>query len=209
MKALIFTRVSTDRQNTIRQVRDLDAFAKSRGYDVVARIDETGVSGALPNEQRPRLQEMLERARRKEFDIILISELTRIGRSAFEVQKCIEELISLNVNIYIQNLNIETLPNGKRSPMTDLLIAVVNQFGSMERLTLIDRIKSGIAKARALGVRIGRPPDSVKNPDRLLKDYAGVVRDLKLGLPLRKVALLNKVAVNTVQKVKRAVHEKN
>ncbi len=209
MKACFFTRVSTDKQSTLRQERDLEAFAKSRGYTVVARINENGISGALPNEKRVGLQELLKRARQKEFEIILCTELSRLGRNAFSVSQVLEELIQLGVNVYVQNLNIETLPNGKRSPMTDLLIAIVNQFSQMERTFLVERINSGIAKARALGVRLGRPPDSIKNPERLLKDYAGVVKDLKLGLALRKVAMLNNVAVNTVQKVKKAINAEN
>jgi DNA invertase Pin-like site-specific DNA recombinase len=184
---------------------DLLALCKSRNYEVTVRLSENGVSGALPNEKRTVLQELLKKARDREFEIVLISELSRIGRSAFEVSKVIEELISLNVNVFIQNLNIETLPNGKRSPMTDLLIAIVNQFSQMERTTLIERINSGIAKARSLGVRIGRPPDSSKSPEQFLKEYSGVAKDLERGLPLRKVALLNNVSVNTVQKVKRLV----
>lgn len=201
-RALIIVRVSSEEQDYQRQIHDLTRFAEQRGLHVIGTISEK-ISGATKNEYRQGIQELLKRAKAKEFDKLLISELSRLGRNAFEVQKIIEELSDLNISIVVQNLNIETLDTtGKRNPMVDLMLAIINQFSQMELSFLKTRINSGIAKAKAAGVHCGRKKGSITSEDVLRKKYSKVILDIKAGISIRKAAKIHNISVNTVQRVK-------
>ena len=202
-KVLIWVRCSTNRQDTERQIRDLKSFAEKKSWQVVDIIEEN-ISGAVKNEKRPAVQAILNRAVAKEFEMVLVSELSRVGRNAFEVQKIIEQLIEYKIPVYLQNMNIATLNDeGQRNPMTDMLLAVVNQFSTLERSNLIFRVKSGIAKAKANGIHCGRPKGSVIAVDKFLESYFDVLLALSDGFSLRKTSRLYNISLPTVLKVKR------
>jgi DNA invertase Pin-like site-specific DNA recombinase len=201
-KVLIWVRCSTVKQDTERQIDDLTNFATKNGWQVVDVISEN-ISGAVKNEKRPAIQSILHRGMDKAFDMVLVSELSRIGRNAFEVQKVIEHLTEYKIPIYLQNMNIATLDDkGQRNPMVDMLVAVINQFSTLERSNLIFRVKSGIAKAQANGVHCGRPKDSKVSVEQFLERYSYVAMVLSEGLSLRKTARLFKFSLATVMKVK-------
>ena len=86
-----------------------------------------------------------------------------------------------------------------------MLIAVVNQFSAMERAFLIDRINSGLAKAKANGKVLGRPQGTTLENCDLLKKYGGLVRDLKARVSVRKAARIHGISTATVQKVRKAI----
>lgn len=202
-RVLIWVRCSTNRQDTERQIRDLKSFAKKQTWEVVDIVEEN-ISGAVKNEKRPAVQAILNRAVAKDFDMVLVSELSRVGRNAFEVQKIIEQLIECKVPVYLQNMNIATLNDeGQRNPMTDMLLAVVNQFSTLERSNLIFRVKSGIAKAKANGVHCGRPKGSNVSTYEFLVKYFDVVLALSDGMSLRNTCQLFNISLPTVLKVKR------
>jgi DNA invertase Pin-like site-specific DNA recombinase len=202
-KVLIWVRCSTIKQDTERQIADLTNFAGKQGWYVVDVISEN-ISGAVKNEKRPAIQDILHRAVEKEFDLVLVSELSRIGRNAFEVMKVIEQLTEYKIPIYLQNMNIATLDDkGQRNPMVDMLIAVINQFSTLERSNLIFRVNSGIAKAKANGIHCGRLKGTTVSPEKILERYSYVVMVLSEGLSLRKTARLFRFSLGTVLKVKR------
>ncbi len=202
-RVLIWVRCSTVKQDTERQIDDLTNFANRNGWQVVDVISEN-ISGAVKNEKRPAIQSILQRGMDKAFDMVLVSELSRIGRNAFEVQKVIEQLTEYKIPIYLQNMNIATLDDkGQRNPMVDMLVAVINQFSTLERSNLIFRVKSGIAKAQANGVHCGRPKDSKVSTEKFLERYSWVAMVLNEGFSLRKTATLFKFSLATVMKVKR------
>jgi len=123
-RALLMARVSTEEQDTQRQIDDLSRFAENRGLQIVGVIKEK-ISGALKNEERAGVQEMLQKARSREIDCVVIAELSRLSRSAFQLQRIIEELTDLKVSVIVQTLNIETLnEKGERTPLVDLMVAV-------------------------------------------------------------------------------------
>lgn len=107
----------------------------------------------------------------------------------------------------IQSLGIETLDHeGNRSPLTDLMIAIIAQFAQMERSTLIERIKSGMNRAKNVeGKHCEWPRGSKVEKEKFLKKYRGVAEDLQAGISVRKVAKIHGVSVNTVLKVKREI----
>lgn len=202
--ACIFVRVSQERQNYERQINDLKKYATDKSLEVVEIIKEK-ISGAVENEKRAGIQELLEKAKQGKFRKVLIAELSRLGRNAVEVQNLVEKLIKMKISVVIQSLGIETLDKeGRRSPLTDLMIAIIAQFAQMERSTLIERIRSGMNRAKNVeGKHCGRPSGSTIDKGQFLKRYKGIVADLQAGISTRKIAKIHGVSVNTVLKVKK------
>jgi DNA invertase Pin-like site-specific DNA recombinase len=104
--------------------------------------------------------------------------------------------MATGVSIYAHNLGLETqLANGKRNQVVGIVMAVMVEIGAMEIERLSERILSGLDQARRDGKRLGRPPGSVKDrtgepAKTLLKDYPGVVKDVKAGLSIRQIAAI-------------------
>jgi DNA invertase Pin-like site-specific DNA recombinase len=200
-QAVIFVRVSKKEQDYQRQVEDLRAVARSQAVQVVAEIAEK-MSGARRNQEREGIQQLLELSRRGAIQKVLVSEVSRLGRSTVEVLQIVEELTQLGVSIYVQNFGIETLKNGKRNPIAQFMFTLLAEFARLERETLRERIVSGMDEARRQGVTIGRPVGATEEKAVFLKKYAAVARQLRAGLSVRNTAKLCGVAINTVRKVK-------
>jgi DNA invertase Pin-like site-specific DNA recombinase len=206
-KACLFVRVSTvDKQDYGRQVEDLKRYCDKMEIEVACIIGEK-ISGAKRNEERAGVQELLRRARNKEFCTVCTTEISRLGRSPFEVQKLIEELSSLKINIHIETLNLQSLDaEGNRSPLTDLIIGVLSQFARMEREATCQRIRSSLQKIKESGKALGRPIGTILDESSLLKKYKSLSVDLKNGLSTRKAAKIHEVSLNTVLKVRKALN---
>ena len=203
-KAVLFVRVSSkdDRQDYQRQIDDLQGYCAKNGLQVVKVIAEK-ISGAKKNEERSGIKELLALTEEKAFDVLVISEVSRLGRSPFEVQKMIEALSLQKISIHIQSLNLVTIDeNGERSAMVDFMLAILMQFAKIERETLITRVRSGLERAKRQGKTLGRPKGSAEKNEKFLKKYKPVKNDILSGLSVRKVAKLHDVSVNTVLKVK-------
>ena len=200
-QAVIFVRVSKKEQDYQRQVEDLRAVAQSQAVQVVAEISEK-ISGAKRNQDWEGIQQLLELSRRGAIQQVLVSEVSRLGRSTVEVLQIVEELTRLGVSIYVQNFGVETLKNGKRNPVAQFMFTLLAEFARLERETLRERIRSGMDEARRQGIRIGRPVGATEEKVVFLKKYAAVARQLRAGLSVRKTAKLCEVAINTVRKVK-------
>jgi DNA invertase Pin-like site-specific DNA recombinase len=172
----------------------------------VVKIIAEKISGTKKNEERKGLQELRKLAQAKAFTEIVTTEVSRISRNPFEFQKLIEEMSELKVCIHIESLGMKTLDkNGKRNAITDLIIGILSQFAKIEREQLVQRVRSGMERARKRGARIGRPKGSSIDGKGLLAKYAGVVHDLNDRISIRKVAKIHSVSTNTVLKVKQAM----
>jgi DNA invertase Pin-like site-specific DNA recombinase len=94
---------------------------------------------------------------------------------------------------------------GKRSPMTDLVIGVLAQFARMERESIVQRVRSGLARAKAQGKIIKRPTVGAEENSELLLKYKPVVHDIQTNISLRKIAKIHGISQNTILKVKKAM----
>ena len=205
MKAVIYARVSstTDRQNTDRQVSDLTAYAVGMSYEI-CHIFKEHVSGAKKNQDRPILQKCIEYCKQNSIDILLISELSRLGRNAFEVLACVKELLDCGINLFMQKEQITLLDGeGKPSMIAPVMIAILSTCAELERDNIQYRLESGYKNYREKGGKVGRKKGSVKSVEQIKEEYRGVIRDLESRYSIRKTAKLNDVSVSTVQRIKK------
>ena len=203
--AAIYARVSSmgDRQSTERQIEDLTRYAEGKGYEIM-RIFQEHVSGAKSNQERGVLSECLEFCKTEHPGTLMVTELSRLGRSTVEVLKAVEALTAAGVNIYILDLNLSTLDErGEGNPVAKMVLTVLALGAEMERKLILGRLNSGRALARSKGVKMGRPKGSTLTKDELLAKYPEVVRHLKKGKnSIREISKLTGVSVSTVQRVK-------
>jgi DNA invertase Pin-like site-specific DNA recombinase len=203
-KVALFTRVSTVDQSIDRQITELTEFAESKGFKIVSKVSEV-ISGAKKNTERKGIQQLLELAASKKINKVLIHEVSRLGRDTAQVLNTLETLHSYNVSVIVMNYNLETInPDGKPNPMAQFLFTILADISRMERITLIERVKSGMQEAKRRGKHIGRPIGSNKGNEKVLKDYKQVVKYLNEGLSIRETAKLCDVGISTVQRVKKA-----
>lgn len=145
----LYTRISTHDQQTLSlQLESLREYVKLRDWQLLTEIQEVG-SGA---EERPKRSELLKAARRRELDVILVWRLDRWGRSVTDLLSTLNELTDLGVGFISLTEALDlTTPTGRA------MAGMLAVFAEFEREILRDRVKAGIAQARAKGKPHGRP----------------------------------------------------
>lgn len=207
MNVVIYSRVSSQsaRQSTERQVVDLERFATGRGDKVVAVFEEK-VSGRKANVDRPVLSRCLEYCIDPQnlVDMLLLSEISRLGRSTLEILKALDILHTHKVCVYIQNLNLETLrPDKTVNPLSSLVTTLLGELAAMERQGIIDRLNSGRELYIEKGGRLGRRPGSKKSLEQKREEYKEAISLLKKGYSIRNVAKLTNKSVSTILSIKK------
>ena len=193
--AVIYARVSSsnDRQDTSRQIEDLKKYAISQDIEIV-NIFQEHISGAKKIEERQILGECLEYCKRESVNILLLSELSRLGRSTLQV---------LRSSVYIQNLGLYTLqPNGDVNPIASIMVTVLAEMANIERSNIQYRLNSGRANYIAKGGKLGRKTGSTKTDDKKKEEYKEVISLLKKGYSIRNIAKLQSIGISTVQRIK-------
>jgi putative DNA-invertase from lambdoid prophage Rac len=150
LRCAIYARVSTNDQTCERQTRDLQAYADKCGYAVTQIFTETG-SGA--KNDRIERKKVIELARARLIEVVLVTELSRWGRSTIDLISTLEQLTSYGVSLIAQTgmqFDLST-PHGR------LIAQVLSSMAEFERELLRERVRSGIANARAKGKVFGRP----------------------------------------------------
>jgi DNA invertase Pin-like site-specific DNA recombinase len=162
--------VSTLDQEPENQLEELRRFVVARGWTPVEHVDR-GVSGA--HECRPALDELLKDARRRRFDVLLVWRLDCLGRSLKHLILLLEELSSLGVGFVSLHEGIDaTTPAGR------LQMHILGAIAEFERARIAERVRAGLYRAKAQGVRLGRPPRQIP------QDRVEAVR----GLSVRQAA---------------------
>jgi DNA invertase Pin-like site-specific DNA recombinase len=201
----ILVRVSTIRQETARQVSELQAYAESKKYEVVAICHET-VSGAAEDGERHGLRRVEELARDGKIKKVLVHEISRLARRNSVAHRFVETLEDYGVSLYWHAQAIETLlPNGKRNPAAGIMLALLAEMARNETETLRERIKSGLSAARRKGVKLGRPKGTTIDHRAFLRKHKDIWRLLKAGHSIRNAAKIADKGVSTVQRVKLAL----
>ena len=202
--AVIYARVSSqnDRQDTKRQVQDLERYAESQNLRVL-KVYEEHISGAKKIEERQVLSECLEYCTSHSVKILLVSELSRLGRSTLQVLRSLEILHEAKVSVYIQNIGISSLqPNGEVNPIASIMITILAEMSNIERSNIQYRLNSGRKQYIERGGKLGRKPGSCKTTEQMKEEYREVISLLRKDYSIRNVAKLTGCSVQTVQTVK-------
>lgn len=203
----LFVRVSTNEQNNDRQIRDLSKVAEERNWQVVEIIEEK-ISGATKVGEREGIQRLLALAREGKIKKVLVTEISRLGRNAYDAISVVKELEKKQVSLYWQNQNMETLlENGKRNPAASLVFVILSDLAETERETMLERINSGIQAAKARGIHCGRPKGSHESQEAFLAKYTKVIKDLKEGISVRKVMKIHGLSNFTVMKIRKILFQ--
>ena len=210
MKAVIYARVSSvgDRQDTTRQIRDLEKYATDNSIDIVKTFEEH-ISGAKKTKDRPVLTECLDYCINNNVDILLISELSRLGRNVDDVLANVQLCKEHHLNVIFQKEQLSIFnSDGKEHPFLTIFIAVLGTCAEMERENIKYRLNSGKEKYIAEGGKVGRKAGWTKSDEKLQEQYASVIKQLKKGYPIRLVAKSEGVGVSTVQRMKKKFVDK-
>ncbi len=205
MNAVIYARVSSvgDRQDTTRQIRDLENYANEHSIDI-ERTFEEHISGAKKTKDRPVLSECLNYCFENNVDILLISELSRLGRNVDDVLANVRLCKENHLNVYFQKEQLSIFnKEGKEHPFLTIFISVLGTCAEMERENIKYRLNSGKEKYLADGGKVGRKVGYKKPDDKFLDEYAGVIKQLRKGYPIRMIAKSENVGVSTVQRIKK------
>ena len=211
IRAAIYARVSStgDRQSTERQVIDLTDYADKNGITICKTFEEH-ISGAKRNEERAVLSECIEYAISNHIDVVLFSELSRCGRAVWEVLDTIRTLKDNAINAYFQKEGLSLFQeDGRESITLAITIAVLSSASQIERENLIFRLNSGrkvyidknIAATGKSG--LGRKVGYRKPAAKKMEEYKEVLKLLRAGYPIRKVAKLTDTSESTVKRLKR------
>jgi DNA invertase Pin-like site-specific DNA recombinase len=199
-KVVIFARVSTNIQDYERQVNELTAVANRNNWKVAATFCEK-ISGAKKNAERKELTKMIDYVRNNNINMVLVTELSRLGRDTLQVLEVIEQFNKLGISLFIQNYHIETLnENGTINTMSQFLITILAEVARMERKTIRERVESGYKNYRANGGKVGRKEGYRKSDIDMREQYAEEIRLLRKGISLRNISKITGTSINTIRK---------
>jgi len=190
--AVIYARVSTADQDCSRQVRDLEAFAQRAGYTVVATFIET--ASGIKNDRHERAK-VIALAQARKIDAVLVTEMTRWGRSLQDLIETLNQLKAYSVSLIAE----KGFQFDLNSPQGKLLAGILGSIAEFEHDLLRERINSGLANARAKGKKLGRPIGNRIDA----KIGKKVMSLLDGGLSVRKTAREVGCSTTTVQAIKR------
>jgi len=179
LRAGLYARVSTQDQQTIpMQTHALREYAARRGWTVALQVKEIG-SGASERERR---EHLLEAARRREIDVVLVWRLDRWGRSVTDLLATLQELEHPGVGFVSLTEALDLI-----TPAGRAMAALLAVFAEFEREILRERVRAGLAHARQNGQRLGRPltaglqSDQVRKLHRAGLSKSEIARRLEIG----------------------------
>lgn len=187
----LYLRVSTHGQTVENQERELRAVAERAGWEITAVYKDEGISGAKGRDKRPAFDQLLKAATRREFQMVAAWSVDRLGRSLQDLVAFLSEIHGAGIDLYIHQQAIDT-----STPAGKALFQMMGVFAEFERAMIVDRVKSGMARAKAKGKVFGRPgvPEATRQAIR---------EELARGTGINKTARLHGVGVLTVQRIKK------
>ena len=186
MRAAVYLRVSTVDQNPESQLHDVLALAQQRGWEVVERYTDHGVSGT--KSRRPGLDNMMADARRGKFDVVVVWACDRVARSVRHFLEVLDELQHCNVQFISFRENIDTA-----GPLGRAITVIIGAIAELERSLIVERVRMGMRRARLEGRHIGRLPVHV--------DIEALRRDRSRGMSLREIAKTHRLGKTTVARL--------
>lgn len=193
-RAAIYVRVSTDSQTVQNQLDVLNEVAQRSGWNIVHVFADEGISGAKGRDKRPAFDALLKAIARREVDIVAAWSVDRLGRSLSDLVAFLSDIQNRGADLYLHQQAIDTSTASGR-----MLFQMLGVFAEFERSIITARINAGLDRARAKGVRFGRPP----MPTHRLEQ---VKRALQDGQSIRATAKITGASTASVQRIKRSLN---
>jgi DNA invertase Pin-like site-specific DNA recombinase len=172
-RVALYVRVSTTDQTIDNQLLDLRRYASDRGWRIADEYSDTGISGTKST--RPGLDRLMDSARKRKFDVLLVWRFDRFARSVKHLVLALEELRSLNIDFVSYQENVDT-----SSALGQAIFTIIAAMAALERNIIVERVHAGLRRARKEGKRIGRPTTTV--------DTAQVMSLRRQGHSIRQIA---------------------
>jgi putative DNA-invertase from lambdoid prophage Rac len=180
----IYVRVSTLDQSTDLQVKELQAYAASRGWSLISVYDDTGRTGT--NTNRPMFKKLLQDARARKLDIVVCWKLDRLARSLKDLVSTLTELGELGVAFVSMRDQIDLTTSTGR-----LMAHMLGAFAEFEASLIRERVRAGLKNAREKGKALGRPKT---------RDDAAIGALRSSGLSIRQIATRLNCSIGSVQR---------
>ncbi len=152
-KVAIYVRVSTKDQNVEMQLNDLMRYSRERGYEVF-KVYQDNISGT--KDTRPGLNQLINAARKRRFDVVLVWRFDRFARSTKHLVNALYEFRNLSIDFISYQENIDT-----SSPLGEAIFTIISAMATLERDIIAERVRGGLRKAKANGKKLGRPKNEV------------------------------------------------
>jgi DNA invertase Pin-like site-specific DNA recombinase len=187
-----YTRVSTDQQTTTNQSAELEAAALRNGWTIVATFTDEGISGSKGRDRRPGFDALCKGIARRDFDVVAAWSVDRLGRSLKDLVTFLDELRAKNVDLYLHRQGLDTA-----TPAGRALFGMLSIFAEFERSIIVERVKAGLQRARAKGVRLGQAPLPAATREKVITLRAS-------GLTIPAVATQAGCSIRSVERVLKA-----
>lgn len=186
----LYARVSTADQTTENQLIELREVASKSGWIIQQEYVDHGVTGAKSARERPAMTKLMQAITRREFDGILVWDVSRLGRSLQDLISVLGDIRSKSIDLYIHKQGLDTsTASGK------MMFQMLGVFAEFEREVIRERIKAGLARAKAEGKKLGRP-SNVND-----KVVASVNQLRAQGMSICKIAKTLRIGVGTTSKI--------
>ncbi len=186
----LYMRVSTRDQSCEMQLNDLERYSKERRFKVFRVYKDNGVSGT--KESRPALSELMNDAKKRKFDVVLVWRFDRFARSTKHLISALYEFRNLGIDFISYQENIDT-----SSPLGEAIFTIISAMAKLERDIIAERVKGGLRRAQANGKRLGRPKSDV-NTDKIV-EYRRQKKSIRQIA--RELNLTNNLVFRTLRKV--------
>ena len=181
-RAAFYLRVSTVDQHPESQLRDLEAMAQQRGFEIVQRYTDR-ITGTKA--RRPGLDQMLSDARRGQFDVVLVWASDRVARSVRHFLEVLDELNHLGIEFISFREQLDT-----GGPLGRAVVVIIGAIAELERSLIVERVRAGMRRAKLDGTRLGRPPLQI--------DRDAILRDRGRGLSLSQLAKVHSTSRTSI-----------
>src|SRR6476620_1626752 len=175
----LYLRVSTSKQDTLNQRRELEAVAARSGWEIVKVFQDNGISGAKGRDERPGLDALLKAVNAREFDLVATWSVDRLGRSLTDLLSILQHLKDKGVDLFLHQQGLDTSTTAGKA-----MFQMLGVFAEFERGIIRERVNAGLARARANGTKLGRRPVKPAVEARILELKASGDGILKIGRKL-------------------------
>ena len=192
-RAVLYLRVSTLDQTTANQERELREVASRIGCEITKIYKDHGISGAKGRDKRPAFDALCRDATQRRFDLVMAWSVDRLGRSLQDLIGFLSDLHSLGIDLFLHQQGLDTTtPSGKA------MFQMLGVFAEFERAMIQERVRAGLARAKAEGKPLGRPRIAAQT-ERAVQ----IALKKKNRSGLRKIASTLGVGVGTVLRISR------